>query len=417
MRPLFPFEKSRFNLATIYTLLLCLVLFSLPWAPTRANNLIIVAAGIVGLAFAFKSHQFRNLSFNKPLLLLILLFLLQVVGLAYSSAPLTGLRNIETKLPLIVFPLLAIATQFALDSKILRMMFWSFIGGVLLTCLIGWGHVLAALFQLEIREALENSHMRFAPFIHPAYLGLYTSFSIVLVLLDTKQYRSNRNMKLVLVAILLLSLIFINARTAIVGLVVVLVPYLLLQYKRYFKWLLAGFVVFMAILLLHPVTQQRFIEAPLKAIRLEGRVDGHDESNWAFSFRYQVYDCALDVIQSRPLVGYGTGGDEDALMACYTERGYEMVAVRILNAHNEYLESMVRHGLVGLLLFLLVLGLPFFRSITQDFPEFYLFLLLFAVSALSESLLSVHKGNVFFGFFYSLLSCRLDERPKKSPSA
>ncbi|MFO7256971.1 MAG: O-antigen ligase family protein [Bacteroidota bacterium] len=416
MRSIFSFEKSRISLEQAYFLLLCLVLFSLPLIPIRANNLIIVAAGIAGLWLAYKRHKLRKPFINRPLQLILLLFLLQVAGLVYSSAPLVGLRNIETKLPLIVFPLLAVLTRFALNERAFRMLLWAFVMGVLVTCLIGWGKVVPALFALDFQRALENSHLKFSPFIHTAYLGLYTSFSIVIVLVDARKYPSKRKLKIALIVVLLLSLIFINARTATAGLVLVLFPYVFIQFKKYFWILLVGFIVFMAALLLHPVTQHRFIEAPLKAIRLKGRVDGHDESNWSFSFRYQVYDCALDQIRNRPLVGYGTGGDEPAMLKCYKERQYDMVLDRRLDAHNEYLEGMVRHGIVGLLLYLLVLGVPLFRSFRQDFPEFYLFLLLFAFSGISESLLNVHKGNVFFGFFYSLLSCRLDEQPKKSAS-
>src|SRR5690606_30007298 len=111
--------------------------------------------------------------------------------------------------------------------------------------------------------------------------------------------------------------------------------YFLLRFRKYSIVLIVGFILFLTALLLHPATQKRFIHAPLKAIRLEGKVDGHDESNWAFSFRYQVYDCALFCIQSRLLTGYGTGGDETALMDCYNDRGYSMVADRNLNAHSE----------------------------------------------------------------------------------
>ena len=72
-----------------------------------------------------------------------------------------------------------------------------------------------------------------------------------------------------------------------------------------------------------------------------------------------------------------------------------------LNAHSEYLSFLLKSGIVGLAVYLATLVFGFKISLRKKDLLFFTFMLLVATVSLSENLLDVDKGILFYAFFFT----------------
>jgi O-antigen ligase len=102
------------------------------------------------------------------------------------------------------------------------------------------------------------------------------------------------------------------------------------------------------------------------------------------------------------LIGHGTGGGKPALLEAYEQLGFKVGLEYGYNAHNQLLETLLGHGLVGLCLLLVVLVLAFYDAWKQRNWLAMWFLLFFFLSMQTESMLVRHRGALFFALFVTL---------------
>jgi len=74
-----------------------------------------------------------------------------------------------------------------------------------------------------------------------------------------------------------------------------------------------------------------------------------------------------------------------------------------LNAHNQYLQTMITLGIIGLIVLLLNLILPALYSMEQKHYLYLVFLILIGFNLLFESMLETQAGVVFYAFFNAYL--------------
>ena len=74
-----------------------------------------------------------------------------------------------------------------------------------------------------------------------------------------------------------------------------------------------------------------------------------------------------------------------------------------LNTHNQYLQTTIALGMVGFIILVLSLLAPLVQAIKKRNQLYVLFLLLFIINILVESMLETQAGVIFFAFFNSLI--------------
>jgi O-antigen ligase len=107
------------------------------------------------------------------------------------------------------------------------------------------------------------------------------------------------------------------------------------------------------------------------------------------------------------LIGVGPGDTQDELQKCYQldeDKNWALLYRPDFqyNAHSQYLQTFIDLGIVGLLLFLATLVVAAFIAIKHYDYLFLSFVVLFSFACLTESMLELNKGIVFFSFFISL---------------
>jgi O-antigen ligase len=117
----------------------------------------------------------------------------------------------------------------------------------------------------------------------------------------------------------------------------------------------------------------------------------------SISQRQQIWQSASSLFIKNWPIGVGTGDSKIELIKEYELDKYDG---EYYNAHNEYLQTGISVGFIGWIILVLNFCMPF---LTKPFNALHIcFVLLFALSCLTESMLSTQKGVVFYALFQSL---------------
>jgi len=334
---------------------------------------------------------------------------LLLLGLLYSQNLSSGLSFIETQIPLLILPLIIFSAESILSIAHIRNIIIAFIAGVILlnlACLAFISYNLWDYKNLQANIVIANYSLGQ---IHPTFLSLYISFGIFFII---DQYfplsgrdRSKLGWVLFALVILIVYLIWINSRTGILSFFITSIFYIIYKFKS--KNLLKGFL-FMLILaiaiLAIPFSRERFVVSPLKVLNGEVVESQMDPNVFPLLARKNIYRCSVDLIKgSEFFYGYGTGDFRDALQECYKLKDFRSLQQAGLDSHNEYFAQFHRHGILAFLTFAAMLVIPFWYSIKNKSPLLGAFVILFAITALFENVLSSQKGVTFLALFCPLL--------------
>jgi O-antigen ligase len=143
------------------------------------------------------------------------------------------------------------------------------------------------------------------------------------------------------------------------------------------------------------------------------------------ALRFAIWKCSIDVVRSHGLTGVGTGDVQDSLQAAYDRRKFYFASqYNTYNAHNQFLQETLAYGIAGFVSFTACIFIPFFaffRSLRANAggwnKQLYcLFLLCFFIVCLTESILEISKGIVFYSLFNSIFAFVLTSQPLKKRS-
>ena len=148
----------------------------------------------------------------------------------------------------------------------------------------------------------------------------------------------------------------------------------------------------------NPIAKFRVIEEPLKT---EFRADTSVTQWNSVSYRLLEWQAAWAIIKSHVFFGVGTGGGTLALVNFYSHFNQSTVGIQS-NAHNQFLQSWMESGLIGLSALLFCLMGPLIVTRSYNNTLYVSFLLIFILMCATESVGERQKGIVFFTFFQTL---------------
>ncbi|MGQ7870810.1 O-antigen ligase family protein [Sunxiuqinia sp. sy24] len=122
----------------------------------------------------------------------------------------------------------------------------------------------------------------------------------------------------------------------------------------------------------------------------------------SLSQRIEYTKAALTIIQDHFWFGVGTGNWKSAYDEAYVRNKAQMDPDRFADAHNQYLNYMVKFGLIGLLWILFAICYPVVRTQSYLKPIFFLFLIGMFIANFGDSNFETHVGSSFFVLFYCL---------------
>lgn len=137
----------------------------------------------------------------------------------------------------------------------------------------------------------------------------------------------------------------------------------------------------------------------------QARITFNEDSqnrNDAFFARKTMWTSAIELIEECPLLGYGLKGGDTELYKLYIEKGFPEWANAKLNSHNQFLQTWLVAGIPGLLLLLVMLGIPLIASIRSKHLLLLLLIIHYICQSMVEATLTVQQELVFFWFFIFL---------------
>lgn len=127
-----------------------------------------------------------------------------------------------------------------------------------------------------------------------------------------------------------------------------------------------------------------------------------DANQQSISQRIEYVKAALTIIKAHFLFGVGTGNWKAAYRNAYHQINSEIEPSNYADAHNQYLNYMVKFGLIGLLWILFAMVYPVIKTGAYRNPVFLLFLTTMLIANFGDSNLETHVGGSFFVLFYCL---------------
>lgn len=384
--------------------LMCVLAVVIPTVKIYSSLVIGVLGLVVLVNFSFK----KNLS--RAMVGLMLMYATLLIGLLFTENEALAHKSLETKLSLIVFPVLWHFGPKHNEKWIQRVLLF-FIGATIAYGVFVLG---VAWNKYSVSgDASVFTYRKLANGFHPTYQAAYACFSVGTIL-----YWIQRN-KLKNHALLLVAALFLASYTALLssraGLLSMgaLVLFMLFRYSREKHtrrkiWMpaavLGTFVLVVAF-------------SPGSSSRLEKAVDDtlgnqQEVARSSGNVRFVAWKSAMEILMEKPF-GVGTGDVVDALQERYIGKGEVFAAERNINAHNQYLQNGVEHGWWGMLLLIVTCCLALLESYRLHSFLLALLVMLVGFNMLFESFLENQAGIVFFCFMLMLLSQRFPKEKSR----
>ncbi len=128
--------------------------------------------------------------------------------------------------------------------------------------------------------------------------------------------------------------------------------------------------------------------------------------------RFEFWRTAIAIISKHPITGVGTGDTKLAFSDQYIEMNSGLDSTHRLRAHNQYLTMWLTYGILGFLLFVVMIFTPLFNGGWHN-TLLTSFLIIAASSFLTEDTLESQAGVMFFSFFYVVLNQKPQPQSEK----
>ena len=394
------------GLIRVWRFALLLIPYALIYSIQFSNALILCLLFISILLF-FKS---KSRTFNwRDFLSLATPFWITLVGLSYSSNIKVGASILETRLPLLLFPIIFCIKRPEAKDRI------AFLKHYLLSLLVTFFVVLIVAIYRNYKDPWSDvwfnqwyyhyDNLTEPIDIQPLYLSLFVGLGFLILLMEQLgitqfDFFNSKRSRSISIGIFSIFLVLLGVRSIII-ILIFLIFLLLLYNKGYAKRKNAIITIVIAggligLSFLSPVTRERFSGLVTQKFKFSPySVD-----------RFVIWSVALNHIRTNPsryIFGDGTGTSEQLMDCLYKEEGIKWDFEKKTNTHNQYIGFILDNGFVGcfiLISFLLISAIAFIKK--SDWIGLT-FILLMALSLVSENYLNRQKGVVFFSLFCSLL--------------
>lgn len=316
-------------------------------------------------------------------------FALVLAGMLWTDNTETGWRAVQVSMSFLLFPFVAQALKYSGFTR-------SQLGlSIAISTLVG----LVVMVTDTLTNGLENELMRSItgsrlslPFIHRAYFMNYIVF-VILLWLTIK--RKAAWIEWIIVGILAIAFWLLQGRMNHIALGL-LIPFIIwfgVKSNQQNSLFGLGFVV----VLIASGFASGLIPTRFNAAALEKESTGIETTNPEHASRRFLWETSLTVIKTQPILGVGTGDVHDELDARYVEMGFEKGIDHSFNSHNQYLQSLLTFGPLGLLMLLAMFGFPFLKAIQNKDLLLGLWLAYYGMVISTESYFDRFHGVFLFG--------------------
>lgn len=400
----------------IKSLLLLLVLISIVFKE-NINSIFIMLLFIYMVVEVIRSKTF-NLTNLKSFLPFLLFFLFSVISVSYSEDRENAWKMITRFLPFCIFPI--IFSILTINREELQFIMKGFVIWMMGVCL--YSHTLVFIKLFKNNDNLYNLFNNDYSYLSLANetIGVHTTYYAYCVLIGIfftlYLLFENRNSLLKILYFLLLTyfsffIFHLSARTPI-AIMFLVYNVAMVYYFMKFRKMKQGVI---ALLLFYFITGIVLYNVRVTRYRFQQvfgftYYDGsHHEDG---QYRVKQWESALFANQNI-LIGNGIGDANASIYNSYPNFDLEKYKDRRYNAHNQFIQTYVGLGFIGLglLLFIFISYFKFFLK--QKFLLGVVFVSASFISYITESFLERQIGIVLFTYLICFFVAYLKQKQSK----
>ena len=351
--------------------------------------------------FKFK-FRFRQLLQSKIILAIIFYYGLNILSLLWSQNIDAGLFDNQVKLSLFILPLLLFSER-NLSSHIEKKIRLAFILGCATSSIYMLSIALYEYFQTGVNHF---TYITLSKIFHPSYISMYLLLAIVFIWDDYLKKRKHIFFFFLILCLLCLTTILLSSKINILILISLMLLYgfiSLFQFKKNKNPAIITFIfIFISVfVILSNKNISGRISQSIDTLFSEKKTDRNETASTGA--RILIWEAGLELLKEKCLMGVGCGDVKDELVKKYEVMGFDGIARTKLNAHNQYLQTAISAGILGLALLLYIIINSIYRGFKEQNMLIILFFAIIAVNFSVESMLETQAGVIFFAFFSSIL--------------
>ena len=354
---------------------------------------------VVSFIKMIMQHKVGNPVLDQPLRLAlftpIVYWLVLAVSLLWSDDLVTGLVLLRLKAVLLIFPLCFLLS----DTSYLTSCRLRALGYALLISVVGCFLFFSVKAGINMVNGSSFKAVTGATFDtrHHTYIALYATVAMVFVYHELssrwKQLKGwFRGLLIAMLPILVCYVVLVNSRAGILAMGLTGVACVVYFAVSHRNWKLAVTIGLLVVAVMVAATQLlpgyvNRISSTLENVEKDARTQ-INRSNWHAYLK-------------SPLLGYGAGDYHACQVQQYENDGYGYGVTAEFNAHNQYLESLLSAGILGLMALLCFLVVPVYITVCRHSRFSFEVILVVAIVMLNllfESMLERQMGLLFVGF-------------------
>lgn len=396
--------KNLNALQAIEYILLMVLAFAIPISWQIAVKITALLVMIIPIRiFAERKIRISITKKQKFFILFMATYVIYAISMLYTSNIAEGWLNMEKKLSFIIFPIFFLLSDLSyLSPKLTKSIFYSFMAGLLSFIIsnLCWGLYDYIVLDAPINRLLGWEITKIHP-IHHTYIAMYCCFGITYcfteVFENVRKSVINTTFLTTTIISSTLFVVLVESRAGILCMIllyVFLFAWLFFIKKQRYTATIAGcslIVLIVIFFLIFPSGWNRIVQTQ-QTLSSSNKED----------IRITLLRAGSNVALDNWTIGVGIGDRNDALVAYYQEHN---LPCGDLNSHNQFIDTTISIGILGLLFLLSYFIVPivlFIKNKQLNF-SFILFLFMIAFNAIFEAVFESQTGILFFNFIFCLL--------------
>lgn len=384
--------------------LLLLISFFIPFYQKIVPPLIILWFVTSLLKFSFENFK---KSTHKALFYAITgYFIFATISLLWTINIGEGIKDLESKLSLIVFPL-TFTFGVLLDKNKQINVIKAFILGNFITIIIQLAIATFRFFMIEDVLTFDTPtngisvfyYVPFSYFTHPSYASMFSLFSIISIFYLVFKQNESKNW-FYFVLIFLPSIYLYSSKAGMIAFFAVTTILSIYTVIKYNKMLLNAILLITIMLLSFIIYKNERVQTLIYSKKINIAESNNTQKTDA---RIIIWQKNIELLKENLILGTGAGDYKDEIVKKYKKINYKKGIEKKLDSHNQFLKSFIVFGIFGFVNILFIFILMFYYSIKERNLYTLLFAIVLFLNFLVESMFVKQSGIVFIGFFLSFL--------------
>lgn len=412
-------EKHSFFINSFLFLIAATVIFRKPC------TMIIIGFSLYSLLF-LKKLEFPKKAMQS-LLIIAIPFLLEILFFWNNDDFALGIKSVEKSLSLLLFPIFIIGNYKYVQFHSLLKAYFITTTLMLLFFLIRYYFAynqffLSFYYGMNLWQM--GYHFSRTMGMHAPALNMHVAFVSIghlYLLINAIKTAKSLFYKLLFLVLFLLSFSFLLIINTRIALLVSLLSYVLVLFFEFNKGqdfskniktitvvILATMILLIVFVKNNQFMEEKYNRLIFDKLEMVGKLDQIDrpevEIFGSLVTRLTIWETTLNLAKNHLFFGLGSSDSKKELFQYYKETNQVFLAKYKLPVHNQYLDFLLKYGVLGAIGAIVYVGFIGFIGLKLKNSLVISFFILFFISNLTDDFLIRFDGIVFSGFWISVFT-------------